>query len=162
MCDFYALRLSAVRQRVLPRVTSGVLVVFFCRCHQGTFWGRSAAAPCGAFLLGFTGLHPVIADRVCPFRPISGRTTRCIFSWVLLGFTLPSRVGCVQRSQRRLRARSHRPQHRPQKGGWLRECTGRDSFCQRCDRTCEIHLGANRQELMYFSVAIVVVLIFRF
>ena len=114
------------------------------------------------FLLGFTGLHPAIAGRVCPFRPTSGRTTRCVFCGVLLGFTLPSQVGCVQRSQRRLRARSHRPQHRPEKGGWLRECTGRDSFCQRCDRTCEIHLGANRQELMYFSVAIVVVLILDF
>ena len=101
--------------------------------------------------MGFIGLHPAIAGRVCPLRPISGRTTRCIFCWVLLGFTLPSRAGCVQRSQRRLRARSHRSQHRPQKGGWLTECTGWDSVRQRCDRTCEIHLGTNRQELICFS-----------
>ena len=85
------------------------------------------------------------------FGPISGRTTRCIFCLVLLGFTLPSRVGCVQRSQRRLRARSHRLQHRPKTGGWLMDCTGRESIRQRCSRTCEIHLGANRQELICFS-----------
>ena len=152
MCDFYALRHSAVRQRVLPRVTLqvGYLSCSFVgaiRAHFGADQRPHRVVLFCWVLLGFT-----LSSRTgCV---LSGRLAAAplgaFFSWVLLGFTLSSRVGCVQRSQRRLRARSHRPQHRPEKGGWLREGTGRDSFRQRCDRTCEIHLGANRQELMYF------------
>ena len=73
-------------------------------------------------------------------------------------------MGFVRRSQRHLRARSHRPQHCPEKGRWRLDRTGWGSDRQRYSRTCEIHLGANRQELVLFlfSVAIVVTLIFDF